>query len=239
MRNCETVPYEGIHLTPSLQDGREDRAVRVLRHYYRPLRGTKSGFTGGAWDTFDPAGNRTAMVNTFTAEDIVSAALLSARIHGRPAVELLDRRRAEFERLLTDLGPDRDFVDEPSVEPAGFAPAWKLWRALRDLPDIGPTHASKLMARKRPRLIPIYDDVVNEYVLASTGRQWVVLHAALNAEKRALHHRLLQVREMAGLSPAVSPLRVFDVLAWMDGSGNSTTALGSHSEAPDVPVSST
>lgn len=240
MTNCETTPYAGLHLTPSLLAGAEDRAVGVLRYYYRPLRGKKAGFTGGAWDSFDPSGTRAAMVNTFTADDLVSAALLSAPITGRAAVEVLDRRRDEFERLLTDLGPDRDFVDEPSVKDAeGFAPAWKLWRALRDLPGIGPTRASKLMARKRPRLIPVYDGVIKQYVLASTGNQWVPLHAALTAHDRALHRRLLRAREMAGLSVAVSPLRVFDVLAWMDGSGNSTKALEAHAGAAHLPVSTT
>lgn len=225
MRNRETIPYAGIHLTPSLQDSQEDRAVRVLRHYYRPLSGKNTGFTGGAWDTFDPSANRAASTNTFTAEDLLSASLLSAPIKGRAVVELLDRRRAEFEILLTNLGPDRDFVDQPGVDRASFAPAWELWAALRALPQIGPTRASKLLARKRPHLIPVLDDFINEYVLAGSGNLWAPLHEALNAHDRALHHRLLRIRQVAGLSAAVSPLRVFDVLAWMDASGKFEAAL--------------
>jgi len=225
MRKCETVPYEGIHLTPSLQEGQEDRAVTVLGYYYRPLSGTNTGFTGGAWDTFDPSATRAASINTFTAEDLLSASLLSAPIKGRAVIELLDRRRADFEVLLANLGPDRDFVDEPGVDRASFTPAWELWAALRALPQIGPTRASKLMARKRPHLIPILDDLVNEYVLASEGSLWGPLYVALNAHDRALHHRLLRIRDRAGLTATVSPLRVFDVLAWMDASGNYQSAL--------------
>ncbi|WP_016884352.1 MULTISPECIES: DUF6308 family protein [unclassified Rhodococcus (in: high G+C Gram-positive bacteria)] len=32
-----------------------------------------------------------------------------------------------------------------------------------------------------------------------------------------MHHRLLSIREEAGLPDEISALRVFDVIAWMDG----------------------
>lgn len=37
---------------------------------------------------------------------------------------------------------------------------WQLEQALRTVPSVGRTTASKLIARKRPRLYPIYDAVV-------------------------------------------------------------------------------
>ncbi|MDI9940656.1 DUF6308 family protein [Rhodococcus sp. IEGM 1351] len=40
---------------------------------------------------------------------------------------------------------------------------------------------------------------------------------ALRADDGALHHRLLSIREEAGLPEEISALRVFDVIAWMDG----------------------
>ncbi|QQZ19448.1 DUF6308 family protein [Rhodococcus sp. 21391] len=40
---------------------------------------------------------------------------------------------------------------------------------------------------------------------------------ALRADDGALHHRLVSIREEAGLPEEISALRVFDVIAWMDG----------------------
>ncbi|MBW4818438.1 hypothetical protein KTN60_30655 [Rhodococcus qingshengii] len=40
---------------------------------------------------------------------------------------------------------------------------------------------------------------------------------ALRADDAALHHRLLSIRGEAGLPDEISALRVFDVIAWMDG----------------------
>ncbi|WP_371113116.1 DUF6308 family protein [Rhodococcus sp. JVH1] len=40
---------------------------------------------------------------------------------------------------------------------------------------------------------------------------------ALRADDAALHRRLLSIRKEAGLPEEISALRVFDVIAWMDG----------------------
>lgn len=40
---------------------------------------------------------------------------------------------------------------------------------------------------------------------------------ALRADAAALHGRLLKIRAAAGLPEEISALRVFDVIAWMDG----------------------
>ena len=105
-----------------------------------------------------------------------------------------------------------------------FGAAWALWRALMALPDVGPTTASKLMARKRPRLIPIFDAVINSYALGDSGKLWVPLHAALR--ENGLHNRLVNLRARAGLDERVSALRVFDVLTWMTGKGYAKVDAG-------------
>ncbi len=80
--------------------------------------------------------------------------------------------------------------------------------------------ASKLMARKRPRLIPVFDSIINAYVLGGTGVLWQPLHAALRRDECALQNRLVNIREGAKLPDYVSALRIFDVLCWMEGSGH-------------------
>jgi len=48
--------------------------------------------------------------------------------------------------LLVELGPDRDLAAVAQPLPDDWV-GWRLLRALRDLPDVGPTTASKLLAR--------------------------------------------------------------------------------------------
>jgi hypothetical protein len=206
-----------MQMPPSLQGESNDRAVQLLLAYYAPLSKRKTGYTGSQFDAFDPSGTRSATANTFTADDLLSLSLLSAPMPGRAAHQLLVSQRRRFEVLLDDLGPDRDLANETSVAKADFAPAWELWRALHALPEVGPTRVSKLMARKRPRLIPVFDEVLSATVFAGTRNHWDELWQALRSPTVALHSRLLQVREAAGLDESVSPLRVFDVCAWMDG----------------------
>jgi hypothetical protein len=208
----------GLSLTPSLVEGADDRARAVLQAYFTPVSGRNVGFTGGAFDTFDPSGTRSASANTFTADDLVAVTLLSVDVPGRAGLEILDRQRRRYELLLEDIGPDRDLVEIESVSSDRFPPR-KLWNALRELPGLGPTTVSKLMARKRPRLIPIFDSVIQTHLLRGEYTQWVPLHAALRADRNRLHGHLLTLRHQAGLDERITALRILDVLAWMDGRG--------------------
>lgn len=222
-----TMRPEHFALPPSLTDQSDVRATAVLTAYFQPLTDGGGGFTGGRFDSFDPSATRSSSANTFTADDVVAVSLLSVQVPPRAALEILTTQRRRLEALLNSIGPDRDLAYEPSVAELDFQPAWQLWRSLSELPGLGPTTVSKLMARKRPRLIPIFDSVVNETVLGGTGVLWAPLHAALVADDRGLHERLLRIRAAAGLGASVSALRIFDVLAWMDGSGNTDRILGS------------
>jgi hypothetical protein len=219
-----------VQLPPSLAGESNERAVSLLQSYFAPLSGRNRGFTGGQFDAFDPSGFRAASTNTFTADDLMSLSLLSTPVPGRAAVELLQHQRRRFEMLLEDLGPDRDLVDESSVSQEDFAPAWALWRALDALPGLGATRVSKLMARKRPRLVPIFDDVLATTVFADSANHWDDLWAYLRNSSSRFHRRLIDIRLEAELDESISPLRIFDVCAWMDGTRNGAFAVEARDE---------
>lgn len=80
---------------------------------------------------------------------------------------------------------------------------------------MGPTRASKLLARKRPRLFPIRDGIVGQ-VLKLRRDFWEPLRTVLLADERALDKRLRRLHAEAGLPPEVARLRVLDVLAWRE-----------------------
>ncbi|GGX37385.1 DUF6308 family protein [Streptomyces chryseus] len=104
-------------------------------------------------------------------------------------------------------------VDVDAVVVADGSPADQAWHLLRDQADVGWVIAGKLLARKRPRSLPVYDRVVR-CALGSPPSFWLDLHAALGEDGAALYRWLLELRQAAGLPETVSALRVCDVV-WM------------------------
>jgi hypothetical protein len=204
-----------FQLPHALLTNDDAKALELLKTYYGPVFGAEKYYTGAVFDTWDSSGTRARDTDRFTADDLVAVTFLSVRVGPVAAHSLLVSRADELAELLRETGPDRDFADEaaPLTE---ASPQWRLHSALRRETGIGPTIASKLMARKRPRLVPIYDSVVGA-VTGTTRLQWEPLRQALRTDGRALHHRLIELRRAAGLPEAVSALRVLDVIAWREG----------------------
>lgn len=206
-----------FRLPDALHPENERDAIDLLTGYFdHEAFYSGRGFSGGFFDTWDPTGTRAASADVFTPDDLQAVAFLSTEIAPRAAVDLLRRCSSEFSDLLSRVDPDLDLVDVTGDMDEAW-PATRLYRRLRQLPDVGPTRASKLLARKRPRLVPIYDTVVDAHVLGGSGVLWEPLREALQRDDKALHRHLLYLREAAGLPQAVSPLRVFDVVAWREG----------------------
>jgi hypothetical protein len=207
----------GFRLPRALDRPDDDQALAYLRAYYAPeLR-----YTGSAFDTWDSTDTRHADRDRFTADDIVAVKLLSIDVPARAAHSLLATRAEKFSDLLHELGPDRDLVNEPPIDSTYVG--WKIMGALRDLDGVGATTASKLLARKRPRLRPIWDSVVTK-VTNTHDNQWEPVRAALDQETPGgmrLHDRLVRLHSEAALDSAVSPLRILDVIAWMEGTAPS------------------
>lgn len=207
-----------IRLPKVLREGDDAAAVDVLQEYFtRRVAKTGHERTGSRWDSWDPSGRRAADADIFTADDLVAVTLLSVQVPAQGAWVLLVERAAEINRLLAAVGPDRDLVDEGEPMTAE-SPAWKLETALREIHGIGRIVASKLIARKRPRLYPVYDDVVGRQ-LGTKAAHLEPVRQAMRDDDRALHRRLIGLRESAGLGEQVPALRILDVLAWMQGKG--------------------
>ncbi|MFC0453691.1 DUF6308 family protein [Rhodococcus jostii] len=77
-----------------------------------------------------------------------------------------------------------------------------------------------------PRQLSTLHSVVSQ-VLGTERSHLNPVREALRADDGALHHRLLSIREEAGLPEEISALRVFDVIVWMDGKNR---GLGERSE---------
>jgi hypothetical protein len=216
-----------------LTEGTEEKATRFLAAYYRRTADGLPAYTGSYFNSW--AGGRDSGENrdTITADDLIAVSFLSVKIPGEAAIGILDTHREKISGLLEKIPADRDLAD---VSPAEFpemygenSPAVKLWRVIRGSDTgrwgIGPTKASKIMARKRPRLIPIYDSVVAPLMgLKDSENQWAAWHNAF-LEDPGLAERLRRIKAISGVKDPIPDIRVMDIVLWMHGKQIATPAL--------------
>lgn len=145
------------------------------------------------------------------ADDLLAVALLD--ITWRPEVVriLLQSHRQQLSEMLAAIPQATDVWDASDDTLRRID---VLWDALTAIEGIGTASATKLLARKRPRLCPISDNVVIKAVDVP-GRTWDVLRCLLqDPAARA---------EVEALRPAIaaqaSLLRILDVALWVSHSG--------------------
>ena len=185
--------------------------VYVGKGQTRPFDGASFETIGHRWD--DPA-----TVNVITAADLVALSTLSVPVPASGAIGLLGRNAEKASRLLAKIPLRLSLSDAEPRFIDGSSPAHELWTLIRSHKDMGPTRTSKLMARKRPFLIPIFDSVVEEALgMDGSAGHWAGMRGLLTADEGDLHQHLLRLRTESGLPDHVSPLRVFDIVVWMHG----------------------
>jgi hypothetical protein len=204
-----------VQLARILED---DQATRDLRLYFGV--GLRSGelppFSGGRFELLDRGGDRADMCNRFTASDIVAIEMLSVRVPSLVALDLLDGALGdEAATLLRQIPTTVSLWDNAA---AGLInkdeSAYKLWSLLESQDGVGWVTAGKLLARKRPRLIPVYDDVVR----CAFGRPrefWTALRVALRQDSGSFRVVVEDLIKRSGIPDGISPLRGLDVALWM------------------------
>lgn len=152
--------------------------------------------------------------NQFTARDLIAPAALAIRL-GSPDFwqDVLVSRSKQYNDLLASI--PRVPIWAVAVDKLTQGePAWQLWDLLREHTGIGPTTTSKLMAAKRPELIPIQDSVVVRVLHGYTGNFWIAMRVAML--DAGLRQRLDAIRAEVR-QPHLALLRVLDILLWMHG----------------------
>ena len=122
-----------------------------------------------------------------------------------------------------------DLADVPEDEaPEIIRNANLLWREVRRA-NLGQTMVSKLLARKRPRLLPIIDNLVVYQLRYKRGNVnfYESMWKVMSDKELALSAHLAAVRNTAYEDSGddrirgLSDLRVFDIVVWMDGKNQS------------------
>ena len=142
-----------------------------------------------------------------TADDLLAVSLLD--ITWRPEVVriLLGRQQRELAAMLAALPDDLDLWDADDEVSKRID---VVWDALVAIDGIGTASATKLLARKRPRLCPISDSVVIK-AIGVPQRTWDVLRCLL--KDQAARDRVEALRPAAAADATL--LRIVDVILWI------------------------
>jgi hypothetical protein len=173
-------------------------------------------YTGAWFERLGSGGDHADIASTVTAEDLIAVEMLSVQIPAPVAIDLLHGQLGrDLNALLADIPNTIALHGENAQQHiAPGSPAQAAWAKLNAQPAVGWVTAGKLLARKRPHLIPVYDTVVRCFVGAPADF-WSSLHAALRADDTRLVHDLEALRTNAGISPTISIIRILDVAIWM------------------------
>jgi hypothetical protein len=143
---------------------------------------------------------------------MVAVESLSVEVRSESAAKLiLTDDAGRFNGLLAKIPPNRDLweVDRSHIESGSAAD--QLHAELLTLTKVGWVTAGKLMAAKRPRLVPILDKEVKGMLKPPRGRFWMTMHDELSDSARRR-----TIAEATASAPAdVSLLRRIDVALWM------------------------
>jgi Family of unknown function (DUF6308) len=210
-----------INIPDRLRD--EDVATCLMKQYLAPDPATgRARYSGAYFERIGGGGDRPEVACQFTAEDLLAVTMLSVRIEGYHALHVLDYQASELNGLLAQIPLGIALQDrEAGTLIAQGGPAWRLWAAICDIkprPEknrIGPVAAGKLLARKRPDLLPVYDSRIKKILKRPRidNRWWPDLRDQL-INDRSLVCELESVRDRADAGH-MSLLRVFDVMCWM------------------------
>lgn len=186
----------------------------------------------GVWPAvgrhFDELGRDEEKPNVFTATDLLAVSFLSVNVPPRAAWSIIEARSAALTKVLAAIPvgmaiEDQECTSSTYTSTSALQELWNLLR--RDeagrLWKMGPTTVSKVMARKRPGLVPIQDSVVMRELGAEDATYWDMWWQAMHL---AIDDRLVVVefteslREKVPEASQLSLLRVLDIVIWMHGS---------------------
>jgi hypothetical protein len=170
----------------------------AMAAYFDPAE----GFAGMSFGTL---GENTP--GAVTADDLLAVSLLDIAWRPEAVRHLLGSKAGPVSAMLSAIPADIDLWAATDAELATVDP---LWDALLEMPGVGTATASKLLARKRPRLCPPSDKVVIR-AAGLPGQTWEVLRCLLQDQEARDSLEKLRPPDAAG----ASMLRLLDVVLWI------------------------
>jgi hypothetical protein len=192
------------------------QAIDDLNNYFGTSAITEPpGFTGSRFNTLDGGGTRPEVRDKVTAADLIAVQCLGITIRASTCLELLEGHpgvtlSAYLRHIPSEIAlGDSEAIDH--VQPDSAADL--AWHFLTQQYGIDWVIAGKLLARKRPELIPVYDQVVR-CAIGRPDNPWLWFDDLLR-QNDTIADRLAQLHGDARLPALVPRLRVLDVVIWM------------------------
>ena len=191
----------------------DDEGERLVHNYYGTDRYT------GPWFDFIPRGSED--LDRFTWDDVAAVSMLGVQIPPRAGIRIVEEDHDDSVSLLEQIPTDLSIFDREAEDHLrDDGPADTAWQKLDGIPGVGWVTANKLLARKRPRLLPVYDRFVKDALQPDEDLFWLPLHRTLTGPHgQQLQSRLQEIHARCGLDEQVSLLRILDVAVWMEASG--------------------
>jgi hypothetical protein len=208
--SCEDWAMPQIFSAPAPAAG------AVVSEYFSRRLSSGSGpyYLGSLFERFGGGGDREQTRDEITTDDLIAVAMLGVVVPPRSALRMLDSDGQRISKLLRMIPCGVDLVEAGTQDIGEDSPAWELWGLMSTYEGLGDADISKILARKRPRLLPVQDPSVDE-MLGHEGDYWAALRHYLRLDNRRPAIWLRDVRAAAGIGEDVSEIRVFDILVWM------------------------
>ena len=145
--------------------------------------------------------------------------MLGVDVPATAARWILGEGKDEFSSLLSIIDPQLPISDS-RCDLSNESPAWMLFSKLDELGGLGRTISSKILAAKRPSLIPIYDQHVAAYLGFSKEDYWNPWREFMQSDEgRKCANRVSDFAIRLGIH-GISQLRLLDVVIWMKQHGH-------------------
>ena len=187
------------------------RCNQLVSEFLNSPDGYGAGFAGPTFDLLQPNDP-----NAWHSSDLVAVGLLDVKVPPSGVRAMLSQKAALFNDALAAIDPEVTLweEDEEQVQEA-LVHAAQLSRLLAGITGVGTTTSSKLLARKRPNLVPINDSVIRRLLAVQPIDDFPrLLRAALRTDGIMPLIRDARPPEFSGLSE----LRILDIALWMAGS---------------------
>ena len=206
---------EWRHRWPRIIVGKDtEAAAALLQRYYKANSFGVPNYSGARFEAMAALNSDPHVIGP---ADFTAVSMLSVTVPAQAAIRLLGRDADEITDLLRQIPVDTDIIDVEADELATGSAVGRLWDVLRRGRDgLGKTKTSKLIAAKRPRLIPIWDSFVEQATGLDTTDYWRQFQRVLTVDDHAIWNWLTELRAHApNVPPGVSNLRILDVILWM------------------------
>jgi hypothetical protein len=195
----------------------DDRSVADLRDYFNiDHPRDRPGYTGARFESLGGGGDRDEVRDKITPWDLLSLQCLSVTMPIPVALDLVEGSLGRDISCRLQQIPVNVALGEPGARSHVLdrSHADQAWRLLNTQTGVGMAIAGKLMARKRPHLIPVWDSVV-KCAFGNPDNAWLWLDELISQSDNELKARLDELHREAQLPEFVSRIRVLDVVVWM------------------------